>query len=65
VLGVVNLKHLWRKLTHSKKRAHAKNENNASSAYDTLPYYYPTEQVNNRDKLIKKKNVIDSTLQAK
>jgi len=38
-----------------KKRRRFKREENNFSAYSTLPYYYPTEQVDNLGKLRKKK----------
>jgi hypothetical protein len=52
---LIRLKRLWHKLTHSKKRKGTKSRATASNAYDTLPYYYPTEQVDNLGKLRKKK----------
>jgi hypothetical protein len=50
------LKQFWQKFTHpkSKHRKNKRDKNNAN-AYTTLPYYYPTEQVNN--KLGKKKKM--------
>jgi hypothetical protein len=41
-------------MTKKRKRA-KKSGKNTSSAYETLPYYYPTEQVKNLDKLQRKK----------
>jgi hypothetical protein len=43
------LKEFWQKLTRpkSKHRKHTHKNGNNASAYGTLPYYYPTEQVNN------------------
>ena len=54
---VFRLKQFWQKLTQpkSKHHKHKRKDRNNSSAYSTLPYYYPTEQVNN--KLGKKKKM--------
>jgi hypothetical protein len=52
---MMKIKSFWYKLTHRKKRKHHKSRENRSNAYSTLPYYYPTEQVNNASKLRKKK----------
>jgi len=51
------LKQFWQKITQpkSKRRKHKHKNKNDTSAYSTLPYYYPTEQVNN--KLGKKKKI--------
>jgi hypothetical protein len=46
---LTKMKRFWRKLNRP-----SKGDNNAS-AYSTLPYYYPTEQVTNRVKPLKKR----------
>ena len=56
VCVLFSLKRLWHKFTHDKKkRRKKKSRTNSSSAYNTLPYFYPTEQVNNINRLKKKK----------
>ena len=52
---MIRLKRLWHKLARSEKRKKSKSKTTGSSAYSTLPYYYPTEQINNLGKLQKKK----------
>jgi hypothetical protein len=49
------LKRLWYRLTHDKKKR------NNSSAYVTVPYYYPTEKVDNVSRAQKRENVAKLT----
>jgi hypothetical protein len=53
---MMRLKSFWHNFTQSKKRKRRKTrENNNTNVYSTLPYYYPTEQVDNVGKIQKKR----------